>query len=213
MKASLIAVAVAVAFGTAACTNLERSRDLSNPKVRPEVTAAQVCSNCHGIDGNSESPNFPRLAGQQTAYLVSQLENFRNHHRSDPEGFEYMWGISHRLSDGQIKGLAEYFSKQTPRPISAGANAKKMAAGKIIYETGVTTKETPPCVACHGQQGEGMASFPRLAWQHHDYLLKQLQVFRGTEGRPGTPMKEVTHLLSNEEMGNVAAYLQAFPAR
>jgi len=215
MKTSSLGLALAFAFAGAACSNLERSRDLGNPKVRPDVTAVQVCSNCHGIDGNSESPNFPRLAGQLPAYLISQLSNFRNHHRSDPEGFEYMWGISHKLSDDQIKGLAEYFAKQTARPIVAPVSTQQMAAGKAIYDTGVPAKETPPCLACHGPKGEGLASFPRLAWQHQDYLVKQLKVFRGvegrTEGRPDTPMKQVTHLLSNQEMKEVAAYLQAFP--
>lgn len=215
MKPIPTLLAVAFAFAATSCANLERSRDLGNPKVRPDVTAIQVCSNCHGVDGNSESPNFPRLAGQLPAYLVSQLENFRNHHRADPEGFEYMWGIAHRLSDEQIKGLADYFGKQTPRPVAASASAQTIAAGKVIYESGVPAKETPPCMACHGPKGEGQALFPRLAWQHQDYLVKQLQVFRGiegrTEGRPGTPMKEVSHLLSNQEMKQVAEYLQAFP--
>lgn len=210
MKKTPLALALILAFVGSACTNLERSRDLANPKVRPEVTALQVCSNCHGADGNSVSPNFPRLAGQQPGYLVSQLENFRNHHRSDPEGFEYMWGISHKLSDDQIKGLADYFARQVPRP-NAAVDARHMAGGKEIYENGVPAKETPPCKTCHGAKAEGLATFPRLAWQHQDYLVKQLQVFRETEGRPNTPMKQVTHLLSNDEMKAVAGYLQAFP--
>ena len=215
MKTISLVLALAFALAEAGCSNLERSRDLGNPKVRPEVTAVQVCSNCHGIDGNSVSPNFPRLAGQLPDYLISQLDNFRNHHRADPEGFEYMWGISHKLTDDQIKGLAEYFAKQTPRPIVATVGAQQIAAGKAIYDAGVPAKETPPCLACHGAKGEGQATFPRLAWQHQDYLVKQLQVFRGAEGkvegRPGTPMKQVTHLLGDQEMKDVAAYLQAFP--
>jgi cytochrome c553 len=56
-----------------------------------------------------------------------------------------------------------------------------------------------------------MANFPRLAYQHRDYLLKQLHVFQSTEGRPGTPMQQVTHQMSDREMTAVAAYLQAFP--
>src|ERR1035437_8895695 len=93
---------LAVLAAVSGCSNLERSRDLANPAVPPAVTAVQVCSNCHGVDGNSVSPNFPRLAAQQTAYFVSQLENFRSHGRSDPAGFEYMWGLSHNLTDDQI---------------------------------------------------------------------------------------------------------------
>ncbi len=211
MKTIPMVLALALVFAGAGCANLQRSRDLANPRVPPEVTALQVCSNCHGADGNSVSPNFPRLAGQQPAYLVAQLENFRSHHRSDPEGFEYMWGISHKLTDDQIKGLAEYFAKQAPRP-NATVDANRIAAGKEIFENGVPAKETPPCKTCHGDKAQGMATFPRLAWQHEDYLVKQLQVFRGTEARPDTPMKQVTHLLTDQEMKAVAGYLQAFPS-
>jgi cytochrome c553 len=210
MKKTILSLAVALAALGSGCSNLERSRDLANPNVPPAVTAAQVCSNCHGLDGNSVSPNFPRLAGQQEAYIVAQLENFRSHHRSDPPGFEYMWGISGKLSDDQIKGLADYFSKQVPSP-NASIDAAQITAGREIFEKGIPAKETAPCFVCHGPTGEGMASFPRLANQHQDYLVKQLHVFQETEGRPGTPMKQITHLLTHEEMEAVAGFLQAFP--
>ncbi len=201
---------LAIVFALSACSNLERSRDLENPNVPPAVTAMQVCSICHGIDGNSVSPNFPRLAGQNPSYLVAQLQNFRSHQRSDPPGFEYMWGISHHLRDDQIKGLAEYFARQVPQA-NAPVDAQLMAAGKAIFENGVPDKEAAPCMACHGPKAQGIANFPRLAGQHQDYLVKQLHVFQETEGRPGTPMKQITHLLSVQEMQAVAGYLQAFP--
>jgi cytochrome c553 len=223
--------AIAIVAVASGCSNLERSRDLANPNVPPAVTAVQVCSICHGIDGNSVSPNFPRLANQQAMYIVAQLENFRSHQRSDPPGYEYMWGISHHLTDDQIKGLAEYFAKQVathngsaeaqrvasegyakqaPQP-NASPEAQLIIAGKQIYDQGLPAKEAPPCMACHGPQAEGIANFPRLANQHQDYLVKQLHVFQETEQRPGTPMKQVTHLLSHEEMVAVATYLQAVP--
>jgi cytochrome c553 len=211
MKGILLLQALGFLALASGCANLERSRDLANPDVPPAVTAAQVCSNCHGVDGNSVSPNFPRLAGQQPAYIAAQLEAFRSHKRSDPPGFEYMWGISQHLTDGQIKGLAEYFGSQVPLP-NAQADGRLLAAGKEIFEKGVPAKEAAPCMACHGPQAQGLATFPRLAWQHEDYMVKQLHVFQETEGRPGTPMKQITHLLSNDEMVAVASYLQAFPA-
>jgi cytochrome c553 len=200
-------LAVLVVVG--GCANPERSRDLANPAVAPAVTAAQVCSICHGLDGNSVSPNFPRLAGQPAGYIVAQLENFRSHQRSDPAGFEYMWGISQHLTDAQISGLAQYFSEQAPKPNLAG-NPELVAAGKLIFENGLPEKEAAPCMACHGPQAQGLATFPRLAGQHRDYLVKQLHVFQETEGRPGTPMKQITHLLNDQEMQAVASYLQAF---
>jgi cytochrome c553 len=123
-----------------------------------------------------------------------------------------MWGISRSLTDGQIKGLAEYFGRQTVRKNAAVADGS-LDAGRKIFEQGVPEKETAPCMACHGANAEGLGAFPRLAGQHQDYLVKQLHVFQETEGRPGTPMKQITHLLTNEDMVNVAAYLQAFPGQ
>jgi len=207
MKATLSMPLLAALAVISGCANLERSRDLNNPNVAPAVTAVQVCSVCHGIDGNSVSPNFPRLAAQQPDYIVSQLESFRGHGRSDPAGFEYMWGISHNLSDEQIKGLADYYAKQVPKP-NAALNEKLIAVGKEIYQNGVPSEEAAPCMACHGPEAEGAATFPRLANQHQDYIVKQLQVFQRTDERPNTPMTQIAHLLSVDEMRAVAAFLQ-----
>lgn len=212
MRGMPLALAALLCTLAAGCSNVERSRDLGNPKVAPAVTAMQVCSNCHGMDGNSVSPNFPRLAGQQAPYLVSQLENFRSHHRGDPEGFEYMWGITRKLTDEQIAGLADYYSKQTPRKEKAShVDPKVIADGKEIFEKGVPEQNVIACQACHGAKGEGIGAFPRLAYQHKDYVLKQLNVFQYTQGRPGTPMELITHPLTGENKEAVAAYLQAFP--
>lgn len=210
VKSATRLVLVATVVLLAGCSNIERSRDLANPKTPAVATAQQVCSNCHGIDGNSVSPNFPRLAGQPKAYLIAQLENFRSHRRSDPPGYEYMWGLTRSLTDEQIEGLAEYFSAQTAKRNTA-IDAALLPLGKQVFEQGVPAKETPPCVACHGPMGQGLGSFPRLAYQHVDYLVKQLHVFQETEGRPGTPMKQVTHQMSDDEIKAEAAYLQALP--
>jgi cytochrome c553 len=54
-----------------------------------------------------------------------------------------------------------------------------------------------------------MAIFPRLAGQHADYLLRQMQVFQSTDFRPGTPMTAITHALSEAQMRSVAHFLAA----
>ncbi len=207
MTLSKIAVACLGSALLTGCVNDGRSRDLANPAIAPEVTAAQVCSNCHGPTGNSTSPNFPRLAGQQAAYLEAQLKAFRGHQRSDLEGYEYMWGISRTLTDDQIKGLAEYYAKQIPASNSV-TDDPEVALGKAIFENGIPSKETPACQSCHGPKGEGMAVFPRLASQHSAYLVKQLHVFKDNDGRPGTPMAQVAQHLDKHDMEAVAAYLQ-----
>jgi len=210
MRRYSVVLGAAFALGLVGCTNLERSRDLGNPAVSAKTLAQQVCSNCHGLDGNSVSPQYPRLAGQQTAYIVAQLQHFRGHQRSDPPGPEMMWGITRSLTDQQIEGLAEYFNSQAPQR-NAVADPELVSLGKKIYENGIPELKTPACNTCHGPKAEGMATFPRLAYQHEDYLMNQLHVFQDTQFRAGTPMTEVTHLLTPEDIRAVAAYLQGFP--
>jgi cytochrome c553 len=212
MQRKPILMAVTLMVLSASCSNLERSRNLSNPAVSARTLAEQVCSNCHGTDGNSVSPAFPRLAGQQAAYLVSQLTNFRGHQRSDPAGSEYMWGLSRFLTDDQISGLAEYYSKQTPQRVDPRKiNPALLATGKEIFEKGVPAQNVIACMPCHGPRGEGIGAFPRLAYQHADYIVKQLNVFQDNVGRPGTPMEFVAHPLTGGEKDSIAAYLQSFP--
>lgn len=205
---------LAAAAILAGCANPERSRDLGNPAIAAPVLARQVCSNCHGVTGNSISPNFPNLAAQTQPYLVAQLEGFKAHGRQDPAGFEYMWGISRSLSDAQIKGLADYYSAQAPVQQPPESDAARIAAGRKIFEGGVPDRSIPACASCHGAKGEGNATFPRLAGQHADYVAKQLSVFQRTNDRPaGSIMKTVAHELHDEDIGSLAAYVQSMPVR
>jgi cytochrome c553 len=211
MKQIVSLLALAAAALTLGCSTPDRSRNLGNPNTPASALAMQVCSNCHGIDGNSTSPNFPNLAAQQEAYFIEQLKSFKSHGRFDPEGFEYMWGISRSLSDEQIKGLAAYFAKQTPKANLPG-DTKLLSAGKDIFEKGVAAQNIPACMVCHGPQGQGNASFPRIANQHADYIIKQLHVFQRTDERPeGAVMKPIAHSLTAENVAAVAAYLEAMP--
>jgi cytochrome c553 len=211
MKNEKHCLVFAIAILAAGCAPLERSRETANPKVPAPTLAQQVCSNCHGVDGNSESPNFPRLAGQTEDYLVEQLKSFRSKGRVDPAGFIYMWGLSQKLTDEQIKGLASYFGGQKPAPIvHRSGRAELVAEGKTIFEGGVAAKNVPPCAVCHGPQGHGNGQFPRLASQHANYLVKQLSAFQRAAVRPdGGVMKNISHDLSPQEIMAVASYAES----
>ena len=212
MKASGFLGIGFVVLGVAACANIERSRNLNDPGVPAKAIAQQVCSNCHGLDGNSTSPNFPNLAGQTEIYVVEQLKSFRTHSRSDPAGFEYMWGLSRHLTDEQINGLASYFASQKPIKQPAEAGEAQVSAGKTIFEGGVPEKNIPACHTCHGDRGQGNGQFPRIADQHADYVVKQLTVFQRTDERPeGAMMKIIVHDLTETNMRDVAAFLQGMP--
>lgn len=194
------------------CGNIERSRNLADPRVSAVTLAQQVCSNCHGVGGNAVSPNFPNLAGQIEPYLVAQLNGFKSHGRRDPAGFEYMWGLSRSLSEEQINGLAAYYAAQVLIPPPIEGDRSRFEAGRSIFESGVADKGIPACVGCHGAKGEGNAPIPRIAGQHVDYIVKQLLVFQRTDERPeGTIMKTVAHNLTQQHIRDVATYLQAMP--
>ena len=169
--------------------------------------AQKECSMCHGITGESVSPVFPKLAGQQKEYLVSQLTDFKGHTRSDALGVQNMWGAAHHLTPTQINELADYFSSQPPMRAPASSAAPD-ARGEMIYRTGLPQQGVTACSACHGAQGQGNGLFPRLAGQHANYVVRQLKVFKLTDERPrGAPMRAVTHDLSEADMLAVARYV------
>jgi cytochrome c553 len=172
------------------------------------VLAEQVCSNCHGLDGNSISPQFPKLAGQQKDYIEAQLKYFRSKNRSDPAGYEFMWGIARHLTDGQIKELAEYFSQQKDKPGEPG-DPTLTAKGKSIFENGIADEGVAACQGCHGPDAMGNGTFPRLADQHADYMRKQLHVLKDTDERPaGEIMKPLVHGLKPADVLAVTTYLK-----
>lgn len=174
----------------------------------PQALAAGVCSACHGPEGRSVSPVFPRLAGQQAAYIVLQLDAFRGHVRGDPNAQAYMWGMASQLSDDSINGLAEYYAKQPAVKEKAGTPAL-MAEGEKIYTQGIPAQSVPACASCHGANAEGAAAFPRLSGQHVEYLVAQLQGFQSGVRANAPIMLNVARTLSTEQMQAVASYAAA----
>jgi len=69
---------------------------------------AAVCGACHGADGNSVNPMWPKLAGQHAPYLVKQLKDFKAGNRKNP----LMSPQAAALSDQDMENLAAYFSSQ-----------------------------------------------------------------------------------------------------
>jgi cbb3-type cytochrome c oxidase subunit III len=175
----------------------------------PEDVARQWCANCHTVDGNSSSPLFPRLAGQQAGYIVEQLQALKNHSRSDESAHDYMWGIASALDDKTIAGIADYFSRQKPLPNPAAVDHQLAARGEQLFHNGNTDKGTPPCMACHGLSGEGSESGPRLAGQHALYVERQLHVFETTQRPSAVAMQAIVKSLDSKDIQALAAYIQS----
>jgi cytochrome c553 len=193
---------VAAVFGgllaISACTTTDKQQDAVEGTVH-------MCSSCHGMDGRSVSPTFPRLAGQQKDYLIVQLKAFRDHTRADPHAHTYMWGMAGGLSDPTIEGVAAYYSALTPVPGKAG-DPTDVAAGKKIYEEGIPETGVPACGGCHGDAAQGGGAFPRLAGQHRSYIEGQLAAF-SSNSRANEIMHENAKNLTPDAERQLAAFL------
>ena len=166
-----------------------------------------VCSSCHGPEGRSISPTFPRLAGQQNDYIVAQLQAFRDKTRADPHAQTYMWGMAAQLSDSTIDGIAAYYASQAP-VAGTPSGSSETAAGAKIYAEGIPSENVPACMSCHGEKAEGNGPIPRLAGQHQAYLARQLEAFQSM-ARANEIMHENSKDLTADQISEVTAYLAA----
>ena len=70
-----------------------------------------MCGSCHGLDGAGNRVKFPRLAGQSRAYIVKQLNDFRDGHRQNDGG--QMLEAATELNETDRGRVADWFAKQT----------------------------------------------------------------------------------------------------
>jgi len=167
---------------------------------------AAMCAACHGTDGNSAAPNFPKLAGQHADYIAKQLQNFKSGERTDAT----MNGMAAALSEQDMADLGAFYAAQK---VSVGsADEGKVALGQGVYRAGNTASGVAACAACHGPTGAGnpMAKFPGLSGQHADYTIKQLKDFRAgaRANDAGSMMRGVAKKMTDAEIEAVAQYIQ-----
>jgi cytochrome c553 len=198
------AVGLALALSVSAALAAESSEAIDKTAAK---VAVELCSSCHGPGGNSISPTFPKLAGQQKLYIAAQLRALKGKTRSDPEAHDYMWGIAGTIDDSLIDPLAAYYASQPPAPGKPG-DPKLIEEGKRFFENGDRARNIQACATCHAAGGQGQAIFPRLAGQHAAYIVRQLQVIQNNLRQAPVMHVIVTELKLND-MKAVAEFLQS----
>jgi cbb3-type cytochrome c oxidase subunit III len=166
-----------------------------------------VCGACHGPDGNSLVPGFPRLAGQGERYLLKQMQEIKGGKRVVIE----MTGMLSGLGDQDLADIAAYYAGQKGRV--GAADEKRVARGEGLFRGGRLSDGLPACTGCHSPDGAGnaQAGFPRLGGQHADYISKQLTAFReGERSNDGDSMvmRSIAAKLSNQDIEALAQYIQ-----
>jgi cytochrome c553 len=178
--------------------------------------AANTCAACHGPDGNSTDPRYPKLAGQHASYLHRRLLAFRSGFRRS----DVMVGVAAKLSDADMADLAAFFSQQARRRDAVGDRALA-ERGRQIFEGGFRPMGSA-CVMCHAAPGQGrtpmmgmMGDTPVLNGQHAAYLVDQLHRFAAGERQAsammGMMMERIAAALPETEARAVAEYLSGLP--
>ncbi len=198
MKKVLMFVLTGLAISVAASAWAEGNAEAGKTK-------AATCAACHGADGNSVNPEWPKLAGQHPDYIVKQLTNFKDGARVNAT----MAPMAKPLSDQDMADLAAYFSSQ-PRKLGE-ADQTKVTLGEQVYKGGNNATGVAACAACHGPTGAGnpAANFPSLNGQQTTYIKNQLYAFRKGEraNDAGKMMRGVAARMSDAEIDSVAEYI------
>lgn len=158
---------------------------------------AAFCANCHGMGGNSTSPDIPNLAGQNPLFLLDQIQQFADGRRK----FEFMERLIRAMTADEILGISLYYAGQTvkPQPIT---DSQLVAQGKTYYDK--------ICWRCHGDKGLGSETFARIAGQQPKYLTETLHRYRDGSARRADPvMAENTRQMKDADIKAVVAYLSS----
>jgi cytochrome c553 len=173
---------------------------------------AAVCGACHGMDGNPTDKQYPRLAGQNEAYIARQLMLFKTQKRQNP----IMVGFAAPLSVQDMHDIGAYFATRTALP--GVADEKLVERGQALYRGGDTRLGVPACMACHGPDGRGIAGtgFPQLGGQWTDYVVAKLHDWkngvRWGEDANAKIMPAIATQLGDADITALASYIEGLHA-
>ncbi|NNG12903.1 MAG: cytochrome c4 [Halobacteria archaeon] len=189
-------------FSCFAVTTAQAAGDAQAGKVK-----SASCAACHGVDGNSVNPEWPKLAGQHEGYIVKQLYYFADGERDNST----MKGMVANLSEQDRADLAAYYASQTPN--IGAADPELVEFGERIYRSGNPDSGVAPCMGCHGPNGAGnpAANYPALHGQHAKYVENQLHGFASGNrvNENATKMMQIlASRMTNREIQAVASYIQ-----
>lgn len=201
------ASAPAATSATAATPAAAATATLSGDAKAGEAKAA-VCGACHGLDGNPSDKQYPKLAGQNEAYIARQLELFKTQKRQNP----IMLGFASTLSAQDMHDVGAYFATKSATP--GVADEKLLQRGQALYRGGDAKLGVPACMACHGPDGRGMAGsgFPQLGGQWTDYVTAKLHDWKtgvtwGDDAKAKI-MPAIAQGLTDADINAVASYAE-----
>ncbi len=138
------------------------------------------CDKCHGKNGNSSDEKVPSIAGFSAATIEDILKQYKEGERpadkyKPKDGEETdMQAIAKKLSDAQIKEVAEFYAKQRFVPHKQPFDAKLAEKGAKVHK-----KKCEKCHSDGGSNPEDDAAI--LAGQWRAYLERQFDLISKRE--------------------------------
>ena len=168
-------------------------------------TKSAACAGCHGPDGNSTNPLWPKLAGQDAQYLAKQLQDFKAGKRKDAMMAPFAMGLSAQ----DMADIGAYFAGQKTGPGTAMVSAETVKLGERLYRGGNAKSGVSACMSCHGPSGHGIPPrFPRVSGQHAAYAEKQMLAFKtGQRSNDNEIMTRIAFRMSEAEIKAVSQYM------
>ncbi|WP_298429612.1 c-type cytochrome [Ottowia sp.] len=190
-----------IALGALLACGLAQAQQPDEARAKKIVGGS--CFLCHGMEGESASEVFPRLAGQNAGYIAKQLENFKSGKRKSSA----MAPMVEALTPEDMNALGQYYASRPPHK-EAARDAQLAAVGQYIYQQGNRFSGVAACTTCHGPTGAGTHTLPRLAGQHAAYIVGQLKQFNQRERtNDNAVMHAIADKMTPLEMAAVAEYL------
>lgn len=170
---------------------------------RAEEIVGGQCFLCHGMEGESSTTLYPRLAGQHYQYVAKQLADFKSGKRVS----DTMNDMAKELTPEEMLALGVYFEKK-PALSNEVEDEQLAAVGQYIFQRGNEFSGVAACASCHGEKGYGTSQLPRLAGQVAKYTEKQLKSFNERQRtNDNAVMHSIASKLTPLEVHAVAAYI------
>jgi len=197
-------IAAVVAATSVSAFAAEAKPTVAKPDLaKGEASYGAVCAACHGVDGNSGTPAYPKLSQQHPEYLVKQLQEFKSDKRSNA----IMKGFASMLSDDDMKNISYWLATKKAKPGTA-KDKELVTLGERIYRGGIADRQVAACAGCHSPNGAGIpAQYPRLSGQHADYAVAQLTAFRDGVRKNSLQMNQIAAKMNDREIKAVADYV------
>jgi cytochrome c553 len=171
-----------------------------------------IRAQCHGLDGAGNHIKFPRLAGQNRAYIAEQLADFRAGRRRNDQ----MLKTTTELAVANVPRVADWFASQTP----AWPKLTMEAPGDLTRARTLALKGVdgmPACLSCHSAAGLGLMDLAlpasRVAGQRDFYIARQLVAFRdgSRDNDPKAIMRKIASRLTDADIVELAVFLSQNP--